>query len=113
MKKSLRAIAIGTTIAAAFSAGVFAEDIYQTVSAYLIHDVTVSMDGVELSYINEDGSALPPLVYNDCIYLPVSYILSASDKVMTYNADIKNLDFSTPSPGPERAEVEAWRSRDS
>ena len=65
MKKSLRAIAIGTTIAAAFSAGVFAEDIYQTVSAYLIHDVTVSMDGVELSYINEDGSALPPLVYND------------------------------------------------
>ena len=108
MKKSLRAIAIGTTIAAAFSAGVFAEDIYQTVSAYLIHDVTVSMDGVELSYINEDGSALPPLVYNDCIYLPVSYILSASDKVMTYNAETKNLDFSTPPPPPAPDPVMAY-----
>lgn len=108
MKKSLRAIAIGTTVAAAFSAGVFAEDIYQTVSAYLVDNVKVSIDGQEHSFITEAGELLHPLIYNNCVYLPLDYVISASGKILSYNADTKILDFSTPPPPPAPDPVMAY-----
>ena len=108
MKKSLRAIAIGTTIAAAFSAGVFAEDIYQTVSAYLVDDVKISIEGQEHSFITEAGELLHPLIYNNCVYLPLDYVISASGKILSYNADTKTFDFSTPPPPPAPDPVMAY-----
>ncbi len=108
MKKSLRSIALGTAIAAAFSAGVFAEDIYQTVSAYLLHDVNISIEGETIAYVTETGEQLRPLVYNNYYYVPVDYLIGGVGKVMTYNPDTKTLDFSAPPPPPAPDPVMAY-----
>ena len=60
------------------------------------------------SFITEAGELLHPLIYNNCVYLPLDYVIIASGKILSYNADAKTFDFSAPPPPPAPDPVMAY-----
>ncbi len=100
MKKSIRTIAVGVSLAATFTAGVFAEELYKDVTATLCSFVTVTCDGEILSFKDDNGIVKAPLIYNDTVYLPLEHVLYISGKAGAYDKDTSTISFTTPEPPP-------------
>lgn len=100
MKKSIRAIAVGISLAATFTAGVFAEDLYKEVTATLCTFVKVTYDGELLEFKDENGIVKAPLLYNGTVYFPSEHLLYISGKAGAFDSETNTISFTTPEPPP-------------
>ena len=71
MKKFLKVGSIVTALCLTFTAGVYANNLLEPISAFLNHGITVEYNDVDQVMVDANGAKVIPITYNGSTYLPV------------------------------------------
>jgi hypothetical protein len=73
------------------SIGAYAATNLEQITAYINHDLHLSLKGEAWQPLDEDGSALPPIAYNGSTYLPARAIGEAFGIQIGWDADTQTV----------------------
>ena len=95
MKKT-RILATTLCLILMFSAGVFAANIYDTITAEVRTDYTITLDGETQTLKDGKGNTIYPLSYNGTTYLPVRAVANMAGLDVDWIKDTKTVKLTTP-----------------
>ena len=98
MKKT-RILAATLCFVLVFSAGVFAANVYDTITAQVRTDYTITLDGTVQTLKDGKGNVIYPLSHDGTTYLPVRAVAEMAGLDVDWIKDTKTVKLTTPATG--------------
>jgi len=99
MEKSVLKIMIMTLVMSImFSGGAYAESSLEQISAYLNRGITLTWNGETFYPLEEDGTRVYPITYNDRTYLPVKFVAEKAGLTVEWEGETQTVSLSNTMP---------------